>query len=484
MTFLDSANNLSDVASTTSSATNLGLGTGDSPTFTGLTISGATATVGGNQIETQNNKDVANGYAGLDSNGDVVGTIVLRQDTAAGLASVILAQGQPGYATDTGKFAIGDGSTTFGNLTGISGLIGSTSTNTTSLFLNAYAVVEGRPVSLRSGTLRGQFSHCEGASLAVGEYAHAEGDANLNGNGSYAIGTAAHCEGFASIAAAKNSHTEGNTSIALGSQSHAEGLSCVAGPANYQCTVSGSTVTLTGHDYTAIFPSGATVVLWEGLVSASLHLSASETTVSTSTFSGGNTTLTLAAAQPAYGLPRIARPDTYAASSHAGGISSQAIKPAQWSRAGAKFANVGDGQQTFSYLYAATTSTAQTELTLDGNSPTGTVDGISNRYIVGSSGDGVATIVYKTYACTITVAARDSAGNSAMLKREVVIKNVAGTVSLEGTVQTIGTDINPAGHTLTIQADGTNGSLQVLVTPAATANIRWVATVEAVEIAY
>jgi hypothetical protein len=41
--YLATANNLSDVASATTSATNLGLGTGSSPTFTGETLSGLTA---------------------------------------------------------------------------------------------------------------------------------------------------------------------------------------------------------------------------------------------------------------------------------------------------------------------------------------------------------------------------------------------------------------------------------------------------------
>lgn len=42
--------------------------------------------------------------------------IQLRRDTAANLAEVVLASGEPAYATDTKKFAIGDGSTKFKSL--------------------------------------------------------------------------------------------------------------------------------------------------------------------------------------------------------------------------------------------------------------------------------------------------------------------------------------------------------------------------------
>lgn len=55
--FLWVVNDLSDVASATIAKTNLGLGTGDSPTFTGLTLSGVTSTV-----------------LAVDSNGQVVAT--------------------------------------------------------------------------------------------------------------------------------------------------------------------------------------------------------------------------------------------------------------------------------------------------------------------------------------------------------------------------------------------------------------------------
>lgn len=44
--------------------------------------------------------------------------IQLRRDTAANLKDVKLVLGEPGYATDTKKFVIGDGSTKFSDLKG------------------------------------------------------------------------------------------------------------------------------------------------------------------------------------------------------------------------------------------------------------------------------------------------------------------------------------------------------------------------------
>jgi len=77
------------------------------------------------------------------------------------------------------------------------------------------------------------------------------------------------------------------------------------------------------------------------------------------------------------------------------------------------------------------------------------------------------------------------ASESACFLRQVLSKNVGGTVSLEGAVQTVGVDINPAGWTApAITADNTNKSLVITVTGAASTNIRWSATIQAQEIKY
>jgi hypothetical protein len=67
----------------------------------------------------------------------------------------------------------------------------------------------------------------------------------------------------------------------------------------------------------------------------------------------------------------------------------------------------------------------------------------------------------------------------------VAIKNVGGTTSLIGTVSTVGTDVeDDAAYDVAITADNTNDALQINVTGKTGEAIRWVASVDGVEIAY
>ena len=69
--------------------------------------------------------------------------------------------------------------------------------------------------------------------------------------------------------------------------------------------------------------------------------------------------------------------------------------------------------------------------------------------------------------------------------RRVVIKNVGGTTSLVGSVETIGTDIEDNAATdVAVTADDANDALQINVTGIAAETWRWVAVVEGVEIVY
>ena len=70
-------------------------------------------------------------------------------------------------------------------------------------------------------------------------------------------------------------------------------------------------------------------------------------------------------------------------------------------------------------------------------------------------------------------------------KRKVAIKNVGGTTTLVGTVETIGTDIEDnAACDVAITADDTNDALDISVTGIAAETWRWVAVVEGLEIGY
>ena len=68
-----------------------------------------------------------------------------------------------------------------------------------------------------------------------------------------------------------------------------------------------------------------------------------------------------------------------------------------------------------------------------------------------------------------------------MLIRQALISNNSGTVALDGTVQTIGTDIDSASivDTISITANNTNDCLSVEVDGIAT-NINWTVNVKGV----
>lgn len=57
----------------------------------------------------------------LNDEGQIVGTIIVRNGTAAALASVVPEAGEWVYATDTGKATIGDGLTSFATLRAVGG---------------------------------------------------------------------------------------------------------------------------------------------------------------------------------------------------------------------------------------------------------------------------------------------------------------------------------------------------------------------------
>lgn len=115
-----------------------------------------------------------------------------------------------------------------------------------------------------------------------------------------------------------------------------------------------------------------------------------------------------------------------------------------------------------------TTNATATTLFLDGSSvrltiPSGRVFMFS-AMIVGVKSDGTAVASYLRKGC---------------------IKNVGGTTSLVGSIETIGTDIEDNASTdVAITADNTNDALQINVTGIASETWRWVAVVEGAEVAY
>lgn len=150
----------------------------------------------------------------------------------------------------------------------------------------------------------------------------------------------------------------------------------------------------------------------------------------------------------------------------AGGRDGNATRYGQSSKAAGQFAAQGDAQRVEFIVRNKTTTNAAVTLFLDGSSSRLTIPSgkilHATVHILGSKSDGTAVASYI---------------------RQVTIKNVGGTTSLVGTVNTIGTD-EAAGTSIAITADDTNDALQIAVTGVTSETWRWVAVVYGVELAY
>jgi hypothetical protein len=154
--------------------------------------------------------------------------------------------------------------------------------------------------------------------------------------------------------------------------------------------------------------------------------------------------------------------------SQAFGLYSSTAIYGQYVSAAGRFAAVGDAQFARTLLRNKTTDASPKELFADGSSKRLTI----------ASGKGFSGIVE-------VFGFKSDGTASARYTRRVGIKNVAGTTSLVGSVETIGTDHeDDAGTDVAITADDTNDALAITVTGIAAETWRWVAVVEGVELAY
>jgi hypothetical protein len=153
-------------------------------------------------------------------------------------------------------------------------------------------------------------------------------------------------------------------------------------------------------------------------------------------------------------------------SSVGGGYRSLSDRYSMQSHGAGQFAARGDAQRARFVMRNKTTTNAAVELFLDGSATRLTIP--SGKYLTG----------------TINIAGIKSDGTAAASYiRQFSIKNVAGTTSLVGTVNTIGTD-EAASTSISITANDTNDALKVEVTGIASETWRWVAAVDVVEVAY
>ena len=131
-----------------------------------------------------------------------------------------------------------------------------------------------------------------------------------------------------------------------------------------------------------------------------------------------------------------------------------------------QFAAQGDAQRARFVMRNKTTTNAAVELFLDGS---------ATRLTIPSG---------KVLALTINICGISSTGAAvAHYLRQYALKNVSGTTSEVYAPVTIGTD-NAAGTSIALSASDASDALVVSVTGTASTIWRWVASVDAVEIAY
>jgi hypothetical protein len=149
-----------------------------------------------------------------------------------------------------------------------------------------------------------------------------------------------------------------------------------------------------------------------------------------------------------------------------GGFQTQADRYAMQAHGSGQFSAKGDAQRARFVLRNKTTTNSAVELFLDGS---------STRLTIPSG---------KIFAFTINISGVKSDGSAvAHYLRQYALKNVAGTTTEVYAPVTIGSD-NASGTSIALSANDTNDALKVEITGILDETWRWVASVDAVEIAY
>jgi len=115
-----------------------------------------------------------------------------------------------------------------------------------------------------------------------------------------------------------------------------------------------------------------------------------------------------------------------------------------------------------------------------------TVDDVPTELFTDGTSSRLTIPTDTTWLLDIRIVAQ-SAGNDdrAIYHRRCCLTNDGGTTALEGTVQTVGTDIeSDANWDVTVTANDTNDALKIEATGVASTDIRWVACVDLVQVTY
>lgn len=364
------------------------------------------------------------------------------------------AAGNASHAEGTNTHALGD----FSHAEGGGGGNGTTAAAD-------YAHAEGKDT-----TAYGEYSHTEGSTtMAEGEQSHAEGFQ------SRAIGETSHVEGTQSLSGGENTHAEGAQCLATGIASHAEGAENVSGMTPRECSISGTTVTITNEDATAFFHNGDDVTIFVTPFTT-LGIDPPDRvkirTISSVAFSTDTTfeidsPLSFASGQVfnhAIGESAHSEGANCIASgicAHAQGANAEARLRSQDAISAGAFSAIGDAQATV-FIMRGTTLDATPVVLTDPE---------------------IFTIKDQmSYMCTIDIIARTSDGLTNWCKKSIVlIERSAGTVRVvdQSEIDTLGD--NPDTISVLYSANDTNKSLSIQVT-GSTNVVRWVVKISAVEI--
>jgi len=137
-----------------------------------------------------------------------------------------------------------------------------------------------------------------------------------------------------------------------------------------------------------------------------------------------------------------------------GGVQASAFRRCMRAFAANAFVSTGDNQGAEMIMWCNTTTNAAVEMQISGNTRLSIPSGRICHYTL------------------IITGVRQGGADVAYYMRRVVIKNIGGTVSLVGSVDTIGTDVD-AGTSLSVTANNTNKSLNVSPTGVLSQNWRW-----------
>jgi hypothetical protein len=159
---------------------------------------------------------------------------------------------------------------------------------------------------------------------------------------------------------------------------------------------------------------------------------------------------------------------TAADSSVVGGIGALADRATIFAQGGGTFSASGDAQRIRYILRCKTTTDSAVEMFAG-------ITSVNNRLTVPSG---------KVMAMLVNITGVKSDGSAvAHYVRQYAIKNVAGTTTEVYAPVTIGTD-NAAGTSILLEPNDTNDALKISCTGIASETWRWVASVDAVEVAY